>query len=351
MIEKFQAIESRFVDIERKMSDPEIISDNATYQDLVKQHSELKEGVEVFRQYQKASSELIEAEALLQDPEMKEVAEEEMSRLKTLKNNFKEQLEFFLLPKDPDDSKNAIVEIRSGSGGEEAALFAGTLYRMYSRYTEKNKWKVEVLSENFTGLGGLKEVTYVISGKNVFSRLKYESGTHRVQRVPETESSGRVHTSAVTVAIFPEAEEVDIDIDTKDLRIDTFRASGAGGQHVNKTSSAIRITHIPTGTVAACQDERSQFQNKDKAMRMLRSRLYEAEQERKAKDEALVRKIQVGSGDRSEKIRTYNFPQKRVTDHRVPITLHTLDKILDGDLDELLDALAQADRVSKLSEQ
>jgi peptide chain release factor 1 len=350
VLEKFEEIEQKFYSIERKISDPEIIANQTAYQELIKKHAELKDCVEKFQSFKQKEIELSEAKELLKDPEMKDMAEQEIQSLEKELKTLQEQLQFFLIPKDPNDAKNAIIEIRSGTGGEEAALFAHTLFRMYSKYAESNKWKIEILSENLTGIGGLKEIAFVISGKGVFSRLKFESGTHRVQRVPETESSGRIHTSAATVAILPEAEEVDVTIETKDLRVDTYRASGAGGQHVNKTSSAVRLTHLPTGVVVACQDERSQFQNKDKALRLLRSRLFEIQTEEKQKSEASARKSQVGSGDRSEKIRTYNFPQGRVTDHRINLTLYSLAEILNGKIDEIIDALISADRLAKLQQ-
>jgi peptide chain release factor 1 len=348
LFEQFRGIEDRFNDIERKMSDPEVISDQAAYQDLVKRRADIEEGVMMYRRYVQLTKELADAKELLKDPDMKEMAESEVASLSEALDAVNEELQIYLLPKDPDDSKNVLVEVRSGTGGEEAALFAAELYRMYVRYAESRGWKTEVMSENLTEMGGVKEIVFSIAGNGVFGQLKFESGTHRVQRVPATESAGRVHTSAATVAIMPEAEDVDIQIEQKDLRIDTFRASGAGGQHVNKTSSAIRITHIPTNVVVTCQDERSQFQNKDKAMRMLRARLYEQHQEEARAKNASLRKSQVGSGDRSEKIRTYNFPQNRVTDHRIHLTLHTMQDVLSGKMDPLIDALVKADRMEKM---
>ena len=349
IIDKFTEVVSRFEDLERQMTDPEVIADQSNYRTIVKKHAELAEAVAIYRKYEKIEASIQDAQELLSDPELKIMAEAELADLKPEKEELLKQLQIFLLPKDPNDHKNAVFEIRCGTGGEEAALFAGELFRMYTRYAERRGWTVELMSENATELGGIKEVVFVISGLNAYSRLKFESGTHRVQRVPETESSGRVHTSAATVAILPEAEDVDIQIDTKDLRIDVYRASGAGGQHVNKTSSAVRITHIPSGVVVACQDERSQFQNKDKAMRVLKTRLFEAKQEEQNKAEAHLRKSQVGSGDRSEKIRTYNYPQNRVTDHRINLTLHSLTEILDGKLDPLMDGLIAADQLAKMS--
>jgi len=348
MFEKFVEIEHRFMDIERKISDPEIIANQNKYQELIKKHSELKEIVDVYRHYQQCSKELADAKELLEDPEMKEMAQEEVRAKEKELSGLEEALRVFLVPKDPNDEKNAQVEIRSGTGGDEAALFASELYRMYVKYAENKGWKVDVLSENVTPMGGIKEIVFSIMGRGVYGRMKFESGTHRVQRVPETEASGRLHTSAATVAIMPEAEEVDVSIDTKDLRIDTYRASGAGGQHVNKTDSAVRITHLPTGIVAACQDERSQFQNREKAMRVLRTKLYEVQLEEQMKEQAQIRKIQVGSGDRSQKIRTYNFPQNRVTDHRINLTLYDMQDVLIGKLDGVIEPLIAADRLEKL---
>lgn len=350
MIEKLADIEHKFQEIERKISDPEIIADQSRYQDLLKQHAELEQGVTLYKDYKKITSGLDEAKEMLSDPEMKEIAQAEIAELTPQLDQLKEAIDIFLMPKDPNDTKNALVEIRQGTGGDEASLFAGELYRMYVRFAESQGWKTEVMSEALTDRGGVKEIVFRISGTQVFGHMRFESGTHRVQRVPETESQGRVHTSAATVAIMPEAEEVDIEIDAKDLRTDVYRASGAGGQHVNKTSSAVRITHIPTGVVAACQDERSQFQNKEKAMLLLRTRLYEAKHEKQRKEAANLRKSQVGSGDRSEKIRTYNFPQNRLTDHRINLTLYSMTDILSGKLDEVVHALMKADRLEKMKE-
>ncbi|NDC82610.1 peptide chain release factor 1 [bacterium] len=349
MFERFIEIEEKYKEIERRISDPEVIANLELYQDLLKKHSELSEPVATYHRYKNLHVELDLATELLKDADYKEMAKAEIDDINRQLDEVNTQLQLHLIPSDPNDQKNAMVEIRSGTGGDEAALFAADLFRMYTRYADRKGWKLEILSDNSTGIGGLKEISFSIAGRGVFSRLKFESGTHRVQRVPDTEASGRVHTSAATVAILPEAEEVDVKIDQKDLRIDTFRASGAGGQHVNKTSSAIRITHVPTNTVVVCQDERSQFQNKDKAMRMLRTRLYEAQLEAQRNEEASLRKGQVGSGDRSEKIRTYNFPQNRVTDHRINLSVHNLDEVLDGKLDEILDGLISADRLAKLA--
>jgi len=348
MLEKLQEIESSYHDIEQKLSDPEVISNQKRYMELLRKHSEIKECVTLFRAFKKITHDITETEELLADPEMGVIAQDELKQLTEDKVKIETELREFLIPPDPDDYRNALIEIRSGTGGEEAALFASSLYRMYTRYADSRGWKTEVLSHNETELGGIKEISFSVAGAGVFSRLKFESGTHRVQRVPETEASGRVHTSAATVAILPEAEDVDITIDVKELRIDTYRSSGAGGQHVNKTDSAVRITHLPTGVVVACQDERSQFQNKDKAMRMLRAKLYEKQVEERAKTEAHNRKLQVGTGDRSQKIRTYNYPQGRVTDHRINVTVYKLDEFMNGDLDDIISPLMAADRLEKM---
>ena len=343
MFNKLETVVNRYEQIGIELTRPDVTSNNELFRKLMKEHSELTPIVEKYREYTAAVTAEKEALEILAeagtDKELKELAEEE---LKTAKENieiFSDELKILLLPKDPNDDKNVIVEIRSGAGGEEAALFAGSLYRMYTMYAESKRWKVELINANVTELGGYKEVSFMIEGAGAYSRLKFESGVHRVQRVPDTETQGRIHTSTVTVAVLPEAEDVELEINPADLKIDTFRSSGAGGQHINKTSSAIRVTHIPTGTVVECQDERSQFKNKDKALKILRSRLLDAAQ--REHDEAIAsdRKAQVGTGDRSERIRTYNYPQGRMTDHRIGLTLYKLDQILNGDIDEIVDAL------------
>ena len=350
MLDKLAAIEAKYSQIEARLAAPETYDDPAQVAKLNKEQNELAPVVETYRQYLRAQAQKEESEALLYDPEMKELAQEEFHQAKADLERLEQELQILLLPKDPNDGKNVIMEIRAGVGGEEAALFAHSLYRMYSMYAEARRWKTEINSVSETELGGVKEASFVIEGEGAWSRLKFEGGTHRVQRVPETESGGRIHTSAATVAVLPEAEEVEFSIDPKDLQIDTFRSSGAGGQHVNKTESAIRITHLPTGVVVECQDERSQYKNKDKAMRILRSKLYEAEQAKQNAAIAAERKSQVGSGDRSERIRTYNFPQNRVTDHRLTGDgkNFNLAPILDGNLDPLIDALVTADQAARL---
>jgi len=347
-LEKLENTEKRFLELEKLLSSPEIISNQEKFQAYSKEFSDLKELMEKYHNLKKISKEIIDTKTMLKDPDMKELAETELKNLEPEKEKLEKEIEFMLLPKDPFDDKNIIVEIRAGTGGDEAALFAGELFRMYTRFAERNHFKTELISSNPTGLGGFKEVIFSIIGKGAYSKLKYESGTHRVQRVPATESGGRIHTSATTIAILPEAEDVDLKIEANDLRIDTYRASGAGGQHVNKTDSAVRITHIPTGTVVACQDERSQHQNRLKAMRLLKSRILQAQEERAHKERADARKIMVGTGDRSEKIRTYNFPQGRITDHRIGFTIYKLEKFMDGELDEAIEALTAADNAAKL---
>ncbi len=353
MFDRLEATEKRFEDINISLCDANIISDQETYKKLMKELKNLTPIVEKYRKYKKAKQSLSEAKDILSesgvDRELKEMAEAEAEAAKEDIEKISEELKILLLPQDPNDERNVIVEIRGGAGGDEAALFSGVLFRMYTMYAEAKRWKVEILNSNETQLGGFKEISFMISGEGAYSRLKYESGVHRVQRVPETEAQGRVHTSTVTVAVLPEAEDVEIDINPADLQIDTYRSGGAGGQHVNKTESAIRITHIPTGVVVECQDERSQYKNKDKAMKVLKSRLLEAKREEQNSAVAQERKMQVGTGDRSERIRTYNYPQSRVTDHRIGLTLYRLTDILNGNIDEVIDALVTADRAAKLA--
>ena len=352
MFDKLETVVNRYEQIGVELSRPETAADNAVFTKLMKEHAELTPIVEKYREYTAAKNSEKEALEILSesgiDKDFKELAEEELKTAKADIERCSEELKILLLPKDPNDDKNVIVEIRGGAGGEEAALFAGSLYRMYTMYSESKRWSIEVINANETELGGYKEIVFMIEGSGAYSRLKYESGVHRVQRVPDTETQGRIHTSTVTVAVLPEAEDVELEINPADLKIDTFRSSGAGGQHINKTSSAIRVTHIPTGTVVECQDERSQFKNKDKALKILRSRLLDAAQ--REHDEAIAsdRKSQVGTGDRSERIRTYNYPQGRVTDHRIGLTLYKLEQILNGDLDEVVDALTTHYRTEAL---
>lgn len=352
MFDRLESVNKRYEEINEQLVDPNIISDNQRYKELMKETKKLFPVVEKYRQYLNVKKELDEAKEILSDSTMdsdlKEIAQEQFDINKQKIDEISDELKILLLPQDEDDEKNVIIEIRGGAGGEEAALFAHSLYRMYTMYAESKRWKIEILSSNITELGGVKEISFLISGSGAYARLKFESGVHRVQRVPETETSGRIHTSTVTVAVLPEVEDVEVDINPGDLNIDTFRASGAGGQHINKTESAIRITHIPTGTVVECQDERSQYKNKERAMKILRSRLYEKKLEEQNQKIASERKLQVGTGDRSERIRTYNFPQGRVTDHRIGLTLYKIDNIMNGDLDELLEALITFDRAEKL---
>ncbi|MBE6748820.1 MAG: peptide chain release factor 1 [Ruminococcaceae bacterium] len=352
MIDKLEQVELRFEKVNELICLPEVVSDQNQYKELMRELKNLTPVVECFRAYKEADKTEKEAFELLsdssQDKDFKELLEEEYKESKAKKEELYSELKTLLLPKDPNDYKNVIIEIRGGAGGDEAALFAGSLFRMYSMYAESRGWKTDVMNINETGLGGIKEISFMIEGEGAYSRFKFESGVHRVQRVPETESGGRIHTSTVTVAVLPEAEEVDIAIDPSDLQIDTFRASGAGGQHVNKTESAIRVTHIPTGTVVECQDERSQYKNKDRALKILRSRLLEVEREKQDSEIADERRSQVGTGDRSERIRTYNFPQGRVSDHRIGLTLYKIEAIMNGDIDELVDALVTADTARKL---
>lgn len=355
MFEKLRATESRFEDIAQKLTQPDIIGDNVTYTALMKEYKSLEPIVEKYREYEgfrRAESEALEIiEESGADREMKELAREELESAREGQERTGEELKLLLLPKDPNDEKNVVIEIRGGAGGEEASLFAGSLFRMYGMYAEAHRWKIDILNENATELGGYKEISFSVEGVGAYSRLKYESGVHRVQRVPETESQGRIHTSTVTVAVLPEADEIELEINPADLKIDVFRASGAGGQHINKTESAVRIIHVPTGTVVECQDERSQHKNKDKAMKILRSRLYDRLLTEKNEKIASDRRSQVGTGSRSERIRTYNFPESRLTDHRIGLTLYRLESILNGDLDEVIDALITADRAAKLAEE
>ncbi|WP_303805179.1 peptide chain release factor 1, partial [Ruminococcus flavefaciens] len=353
MFEKLALMEQKYEEISAKLSEPDIISDNKLYTQLMKEFKNMSPIIEKYREYKKAQAAFDEAKELLEsgglDKDFKEMAQAEYDESREKMETCTQELKVLLLPKDPNDDKNVIIEIRGGAGGEEASLFANSLYRMYTMYAETMGWKQEVLSANPTELGGFKEISFSIEGEGAYSRLKYESGVHRVQRVPETESQGRIHTSTVTVAVLVEADEVELEINPTDLKIDYFRASGAGGQHINKTESAVRITYLPTNTVVECQDERSQHKNKDKAMKILRSRIYEAMQEEQDAKIASERKMQVGTGDRSERIRTYNYPQGRLTDHRIGLTIYRLEDILNGNLDEVFDALATADQAAKLA--
>lgn len=348
MFEKLEAVEKRYEELTKIISDPEVIANQTEWQKAMKEHASMEEIVLKFREYKKIKQSMEEAEELMQDPDMKELAEEEYYASKEKLPKLEEELKVLLIPKDPDDDKNIICEIRAGAGGEEAALFAGTLFRMYTMYAEKKHWKLEILNENETGLGGYKEISFMITGKGVYSRLKFESGVHRVQRVPDTESSGRIHTSTATVAVLPVVEDVEIEINPADIKMEVFRSSGAGGQHINKTSSAVRLIHEPTGIVVECQNERSQFQNRDNAMKMLRTKLYEIEKQKQDSEIANSRKSQVGSGDRSEKIRTYNYPQGRITDHRIGMSIYQMENFLNGDIDEMIDNLIAADRAERL---
>ena len=348
MFQKLEAVEKRYEELNKKIADPEVIARTHEWTEYMKEHAEIEEVVLKYKEYKRTEQALKEAEEMMSDPEMKELAEEEASKAREKLPKLEEELKLLLIPKDPDDDKNIICEIRAGAGGDEAALFAGTLYRMYTMYAERKHWKIEVLNENETGLGGYKEISFMITGKGAYSRLKFESGVHRVQRVPETEASGRIHTSTATVAVLPVVEDVQIEINPADIKMEVFRASGAGGQHVNKTSSAVRLIHVPTGMVAECQTERSQTQNREYAMKLLKSRLYEKEKQERDSKLASERKSQVGSGDRSEKIRTYNYPQGRITDHRIGLSIYQMEDFLNGNLDEMIDNLIAADRAEKL---
>ena len=354
LVDKLQVIEDKFMDLEQRISDPEVIARQDEWRKLTRQHAQLSETVEAFREYKKVLAGIDEAMEVIEDKtmdeEFREMAQEELKELKPQKEELEEKLQILLLPKDPNDDKNIIIEIRGGAGGDEAALFAGDLFRMYTKYAESQGWRCEIIDAHEPELGGFKEVVFSVDGENVYSKMKFESGVHRVQRVPATETQGRVHTSTVTVAVLPEMEDVDIEINDKDLKIDTYRASGAGGQHINKTESAVRITHLPTGIVVACQDQRSQLQNREKAMRVLRAKLQDKAEQEATASMAADRKSQVGTGDRSERIRTYNYPQGRVTDHRINLTLYKLDAILNGDLDEIIQALNAADQAAKMQE-
>ena len=348
MLDKLKAVENRFEELCFKSEQPDFYNDPKKAAKLLRERNDLEPIIEAFRAYRNAEQEMLDAEELMSDPEMKELCQETFAAAKAAKEELYEQLQILLLPKDPNDEKSVIVEIRGGVGGEESALFAHSLFRLYSMFAAKQGWSIELLNYNETELGGVKEADFIVNGRGAYSRLKYESGVHRVQRVPETESGGRVHTSTATVAVLPEMEEVDVQINPADIEMQVYRASGAGGQHVNKTSSAVRLIHKPSGIVVACQEERSQLQNREKCMRMLASKLYEIEQERIESEHGGLRRSQVGTGMRNERIRTYNFPQGRVTDHRVGLTLYKIDAIMDGDIDEIINALATADQAEKL---
>ncbi len=348
MFDKLDAVEKRYEELTKMISDPEIIANQAEWQKLMKEHASIEDIALKYREYKKVKNDMEEAKEMMEDKELRELAEADYYANKEKLPKLEEELKVLLIPKDPDDDKNIICEIRAGAGGEEAALFAGTLFRMYNMYAERKHWKVEVLNENETGLGGYKEISFMVTGKGVYSRLKFESGVHRVQRVPDTESSGRIHTSTATVAVLPVVEDVEIEINPADIKMEVFRSSGAGGQHINKTSSAVRLIHEPSGIVVECQTERSQFQNRENAMKMLRTKLYEIEKSKQDSEISNARKSQVGSGDRSEKIRTYNYPQGRITDHRIGMSIYQMENFLNGDLDEMIDNLIAADRAEKL---
>jgi len=352
MFDRLDSIRIRYEELEAEMNNPFVVEDQTKFRKLMKEHSDLTPIVEAYRGYRSAKQDIEDSLMLLEeesDEEMRDLAKEELADARKRVEELEQEIKILLLPKDPNDDKNVFVEVRAGAGGDEAALFAAELYRMYARFAERNRWKTELISVNENGIGGFKEAVFMISGQGAFSKLKYESGVHRVQRVPATESGGRIHTSTATVAIMPEAEDVDVQIDMNDCKFDVFRASGNGGQCVNTTDSAVRLTHIPTGIVISCQDEKSQLKNKDKALKVLRARLYELECQKKQDAEAEARRSQIGTGDRSEKIRTYNFPQGRVTDHRIKLTLYKIDSIMDGDIYEVLDSLIAADQSAKLA--
>ena len=348
MFQRLEAVEKRYEELNKLISDPEIISKQNEWKNYMKEHSDIEDVVLKYREYKKVEKQMNDAKELMDDPEMKELAELDFEDAKEKLPKIEEELKILLIPKDPNDDKNVICEIRAGAGGEEAALFAGVLFRMYSMYAESKHYQIQILNENETELGGYKEISFIITGKGAYSRFKFESGVHRVQRVPDTESSGRIHTSTATVAVLPEVEDVEIEINPADIKMEVFRASGAGGQHINKTSSAVRLIHIPTGMVAECQTERSQFQNREYAMKLLRSRLYQIEKEKQDKALESERRSQLGSGDRSEKIRTYNYPQGRITDHRIGLSIFQFENFLNGDLDEMIDNLIATDRAEKL---
>ncbi len=348
MFQKLESVEKRYEELTEKISNPEIIAKQTQWREYMKEHAEIEPIVQKYREYKKAKQAMEEAKEMLSDPDLKELAEIEMLENKEKIPALEEEIKILLIPKDKDDEKNVICEIRGGAGGDEAALFAGTLFRMYNMYAERKHWKLEVLNENETELGGYKEISFMITGKGAYSRLKFESGVHRVQRVPDTEASGRIHTSTSTVAVLPVVEDVEIDINPSDIKMEVFRASGAGGQHINKTSSAVRLIHEPSGIVVECQTERSQFQNKENAMKMLKTKLYDIEKQKQDSEITNARRSQVGSGDRSEKIRTYNYPQGRITDHRIGFSIYQMEDFLNGNLDEMIDNLIAADRAEKL---
>ena len=350
MFDKLETVEARYEELTKLISDPEVIANQTEWQKLIKEHSSIEEIVQKYREYKKEKQRMDEAKEMMEDKELKELAEADYYEAKENLPHIEDELKALLIPKDPNDDKNIICEIRAGAGGEEAALFAGTLFRMYSMYAERKHWKIDILNENETELGGYKEISFMVTGKGAYSRLKFESGVHRVQRVPDTESSGRIHTSTATVAVLPVVEDVEIEINPADIKMEVFRASGAGGQHVNKTSSAVRLIHEPTGIVAECQTERSQLQNREYAMKMLRSKIYNIEKEKQDSEIANARKTQVGSGDRSEKIRTYNYPQGRITDHRINYTIYNLAAFMDGDIQDCIDHLIVAENAERLKE-